>query len=150
MSISRTVYDPFAEFDRLFDENFSTRFSNTTNRYCNLGPIQRLERPRMDLHENAETKTVTAVFELPGLKREDVAVHVQSDCFTVSGDLKLSRYFDEGGYKIRERPYGKFSRTIYLPKGTQAEDVKAKMENGVLSVFFPNPSPEKSRRIAIA
>jgi HSP20 family protein len=42
----------------------------------------------MDLHENPETKTVTATMELPGLKSEDIAIEVQGNRLIVSGETK--------------------------------------------------------------
>ena len=41
---------------------------------------------RMDVHENAETNTITASFELPGLKPEQVNIDVYQDRLTVSGE----------------------------------------------------------------
>ncbi|KAF8347978.1 hypothetical protein F5887DRAFT_1157559 [Amanita rubescens] len=35
-------------------------------------------RPRLDLHENVEANTVTATFELPGLTKESVDIHVHN------------------------------------------------------------------------
>ncbi|KAJ8591007.1 hypothetical protein M405DRAFT_895147 [Rhizopogon salebrosus TDB-379] len=43
---------------------------------------------QMDLHENPETKTVTATMELPGLKSEDIAIEVQGNRLIVSGETK--------------------------------------------------------------
>ena len=69
----------------------------------------------MDIHEDAEKNAVTATFELPGLKKEDVSIDVQNDVLTVSGESKISEERDENGYAVRERRYGKFSRSIPLP-----------------------------------
>ena len=71
----------------------------------------------MDVHEDKEKNVVTAFFELPGLKKEDVSIDVQNDVLTVSGESKISEERDENGYAVRERRYGKFSRSIPLPKG---------------------------------
>lgn len=73
----------------------------------------------MDVHEDAEKNTVTATFELPGLKKEDVRIEAQNDVLTISGESKISSERDEDGYAVRERRYGKFSRSIPLPKGVQ-------------------------------
>lgn len=70
----------------------------------------------MDLHENTDN-TVTATFELPGLKKEDVSIDVHNGRLTVSGESKRSTEHDENGYAIRERRFGKFTRTLRLPQG---------------------------------
>jgi len=74
---------------------------------------------RMDLHENNEANTVTATFELPGLKSQDVSIEVHQGRLTVSGEFDKTESREEGGYAVRERRDGKFSRSIQLPVGVQ-------------------------------
>lgn len=74
---------------------------------------------RMDLHENKENNSVTATFELPGLKKEDVHIDVHNGRLSVSGETKLSTEHEESGYAVRERRFGKFSRTLQLPQGVK-------------------------------
>ncbi|THH27453.1 hypothetical protein EUX98_g6733 [Antrodiella citrinella] len=154
MSVSRFVYDPFYDFDRLFDEAFSARAGsgNNTNNQVerNVNAAPRSMRPRMDVHEDTQSNTVTATFELPGLKKEDVNIDVHNNMLTVSGEVKVSSEHDENGYAVRERRFGKFSRSIPLPQGVKNEDIKASLENGVLSVAFPKSTPEQApKKIAI-
>ncbi|MBY0594949.1 Hsp20/alpha crystallin family protein, partial [Bacillus bingmayongensis] len=91
----------------------------------------------MDLHEDAEKNAVTASFEFPGLKKEDVNIDFHNGRLTVSAESNASSEKNEDGYAVRERRYGKFSRTLQLPQGIKDEDIKATMENGVLNVTFP-------------
>lgn len=151
----RFYYDPLTEFDRLFDDAFTARFqplTAVTERNQTSGTNQQgLLRPRMDLRENKETNTVTATFELPGLNSDDVSIEVQHNRLTVSGEFKKDESRKEGGYSVRECRRGKFSRTIQLPVGVQPEEVKAKMDNGVLTVTFPKTTPEQQpHRISIS
>ena len=74
---------------------------------------------RMDVHEDTEKNVITATFELPGLKKEDVNIDVHNNLLTVSGESKISSEREENGYAVRERRYGKFSRSIPLPEGTK-------------------------------
>ncbi|KAI6137168.1 small heat shock protein [Pisolithus sp. B1] len=166
MSLTQFYYDPFAEFDRLFENAFASRFQrqgalNEGGR--NVERRQGLLCPKLDLHENKETNTVIATFELPGLRTEDVAIDVHENRLTVSGEFNKSDSREEGGFAVRERHHGKFSRTIQLPNGVkwaclgtyyvdvQPEDIKAKMENGVLTVSFPRLTAEQQpHRITIS
>jgi HSP20 family molecular chaperone IbpA len=75
------------------------------------------ESSRMDLHEDSDENTVTATFELPGVKKEDVNLDVHNGRLTISGETKMSEEHEEGGYAVRERRFGKFSRTLQLPQG---------------------------------
>lgn len=73
----------------------------------------------MDIHEDPEKNLVTATFELPGLKKEDVSIDVQNNRLVVSGETTFSKESNEEGYIVKQRRRGKFSRMIPLPQGTQ-------------------------------
>ena len=105
----------------------------------------------MDLHEDAEKNLVTATFELPGLKKEDISIDVHNGRLIVSAESKLSSEYDENGFAVRERRYGKLSRTLQLPQGLNEEEIKASVENGVLTVTFPKTTPElAAKKISIS
>ncbi|KZT24099.1 small heat shock protein [Neolentinus lepideus HHB14362 ss-1] len=147
MSLSNYFYEPFfslSEFDRLFDEAFSARTGNSGNQQVTRqsSSSTRSLRPRMDVHEDAEKNVVTATFELPGLRKEDVNIDVHNNQLTVSGETKQDESREENGYAVRERRFGKFSRTLPLPQGVKPEEIKAGLEHGVLTVTFPNTSAE--------
>ncbi|GLB34862.1 putative small heat shock protein (HSP20) family protein [Lyophyllum shimeji] len=142
-------YEPFYDFDRLLDDALSPRYTSTNQNQLQrrqqtegeAGAVRPL-KPRMDLHEDPQKNEVTATFELPGLRKEDVNIEVQNGRLIVSGESKMSTERDESGYAVRERRYGKFSRTLQLPAGVKESDIKANLDNGVLTVTFPKTSPE--------
>ncbi|KAF8634190.1 hypothetical protein AX15_001006 [Amanita polypyramis BW_CC] len=107
-------------------------------------------RPRMDLHENAEKNTMTATFELPGLAKENININVHNERLEVSGESKVSKEYEEGGYAVRERRAGKFYRNISLPAGISEKDIKANFDNGILTITFPKATAgTEVKRIAI-
>lgn len=69
------------------------------------------------MHEDKEKNLVTATFELPGLKKEDISIDVHNNVLTVSGETKASEERTENGYVVKERRYGKFSRSLPVPEG---------------------------------
>ena len=71
----------------------------------------------MDLHENTDSNIVTATFELPGLSKENIQIDVHNGRVTISGESQISSDHEESGYVVRERRYGKLSRTLQLPRG---------------------------------
>jgi HSP20 family protein len=73
----------------------------------------------MDIRHDDKANTVTATFELPGLQKEDVSIDIHNDILNVSGETKGTTERDEEGYTLRERRYGKFSRSLSLPQGTK-------------------------------
>jgi HSP20 family protein len=89
--------------------------------YCQasrVSPVLTFFR-RMNLHEDVEGNLVTATFELPGLSKDKVNIDVHNNHLTISGEVAESSELSQGGYKIKERRSGKFSRTLQLPEGTQ-------------------------------
>ena len=78
---------------------------------------------RMDLHEDKEKNLVTAQFELPGLTKDKVNIDLHDNVLTVSGESSISTEHDEKGYAVRERRYGKFSRSLPVPQGIKVRRV---------------------------
>jgi len=74
---------------------------------------------RMDLHEDSDKNVVLVTVELPGVKKEDVQLEVRNGQLTVSAETKESVEHSESGYAVRERRFGKFSRSLRLPKGVK-------------------------------
>jgi HSP20 family protein len=84
--------------------------------------------------------------ELPGLKPEDVKVEVTDDALVIQGERKWEQEANQGGVQRSERHYGQFYRSIPLPEGVNAEQVRAKFQNGVLEVTVPLPQTQSNRR----
>ncbi|KAF5351071.1 hypothetical protein D9756_008156 [Leucocoprinus leucothites] len=147
-------YEPFANFDRLFEHALRPYINNKALRQSEHDRDDKSIRsfkPRMDLHEDAERNLVTATFEFPGVQKEDVQLSVHDGLLNVSAEKKSSAEHEESGYAVRERRYGKSSRTLRLPPGIKDADIKAAMADGVLTITFPKSSPEQEpKRITIA
>ncbi|KAG7095544.1 hypothetical protein E1B28_006282 [Marasmius oreades] len=152
-------YEPSYNLDRFFNEFFS-RAGRSNPSYAEGGQavqrqgddsVSQSLKPRMDLHENTEKNIVTVTYELPGLKKEDVNIDVHDGQLTISGETKVSEEHNQDGYAVRERRFGKFSRTLRLPQGVNEEEIKASLENGVLTVSFPKAGKEATpKKITIS
>ncbi|KDR73292.1 hypothetical protein GALMADRAFT_251898 [Galerina marginata CBS 339.88] len=148
-------HEPHYDFYRFFEESFSPRHvarnGTQVQRPNGNGPF----KPRMDLHEDADKNLVTASFDFPGAQKEDVQIDVHNGKLTVSAETKQTTEngLSEDGYAVKERRYGKYSRTLQLPQGVKVcdEEIKASMENGVLTITFPKSTPELApKKITIA
>ncbi|KAJ3800376.1 HSP20-like chaperone [Lentinula aff. detonsa] len=144
-------YEPSYSWDRLFDEAFGSRSSrhgqshqSQSQALTDQPEMSRFLKPKMDLHEDQEKNLVTATFEFPGVKKEDVQLNMHNGRLTVAAETKVSQDREQDGYAVRERSFGKFSRTLQLPQGVKEEDIKASMEHGVLTVTFPKASAEQT------
>jgi HSP20 family protein len=126
------------EIDRLF-EDFSPNFAGGRD----LSEV----RCRMDL---ADTKDgVELTVELPGLDEKDVEVSVNDGLLTVSGEKKFETEQQDKNYRLVERGYGSFSRSIALPEGVKPDDIKATLNKGVLKVVVPTPAKPEAKKIAV-
>ena len=90
---------------------------------------------RMDIQEDAEKNLVTATFELPGLKKEDLTIEVQNNRLVVSGETTFSKDTNEDGYIVKQRRGGKFSRMLPLPQGTQVSNIDSGIQFVILTII---------------
>uniref|UniRef100_A0A5B7B8P5 Putative 17.class I heat shock protein-like n=1 Tax=Davidia involucrata TaxID=16924 RepID=A0A5B7B8P5_DAVIN len=93
-------------------------------------------------HANIDWKETPAahVFkaDLPGLKKEEVKVEVEDDrILQISGERSLEQEEKGDTWHRVERSSGRFMRRFRLPKNAKVDQVKAAMENGVLTVTVP-------------
>ena len=103
--------------------------------------------PAMDLVEEQDHFVLKA--DLPGLAEDDVSIEIQDNTLTVSGERRSEHEQRERGWYRVERSFGRFSRSLTLPEGVNAEAITADFDKGVLSVRIPKPEERKPRRVAI-
>jgi HSP20 family protein len=104
--------------------------------------------PVLEVKEEGGKFRVSA--ELPGVKPEDVKVHVTEDTVILEGERKHEKEAKHEGLYHSERSYGHFYRSIRLPKGANAEKASAAYSNGVLDIAIPLPeSKPKAREVHI-
>jgi HSP20 family protein len=142
--------DPFsalrAEMDSLFDSfigglpAFSGMFGSSGGRALT---------PHMDVTETDKEIVVEA--ELPGIDEKDVSLALQDGVLTIRGEKKHEHDEEKENYRMMERRYGSFQRSVQLPDTVDEDKVDATFNNGVLKVSLPK-RPEaigKQRKIPI-
>lgn len=103
--------------------------------------------PALQLVENEREFLLTV--ELPGMRREDVELHVDNGVLTVSGEKKLEWEKERGRTHVHERECGAFARSYVLPKSVDAEAINADYHRGVVTIRLPKAAQAKGRHIEI-
>lgn len=103
--------------------------------------------PSFDVKENKDGYVFRA--DLPGVREDDLDISLTGNRLTISGKREQEKHEQGDTYYASERSYGSFSRAFTLPDGTDAENVRADLKNGVLQVLVPKKPEVQPRRIAI-
>jgi HSP20 family protein len=144
-NVAPAAYSPFVslqrEIERLFDD-----FTRGVPAFPTAWPTPEL-MPSMDVSETDKEIEVTA--ELPGLEEKDVQVNVADNLLTIRGEKKAEKEEKDKNYRMVERSYGAFSRTLELPDGVNPDAIKASISKGVLRVVIPKPAPAQAKKIEV-
>ena len=98
---------------------------------------------KTDLKDNGDGYEL--LVDLPGFKKDQIERELQNGYLTVTAGKGIeSENKDEGGRIVHQERYnGTMSRSFYIGENLREEDIKAKFEDGVLSLTFPKEEPKK-------
>ena len=124
--------DPFRELDRLTQQV--------------LGTATRPAAMPMDAYRNGDHFYIH--FDLPGVQPDSVDLTVEQNVLTVRAD-RAPMQPDGAEMIVSERPYGTFTRQIFLGETLDAEKIAADYAAGVLTLTIPVREAAKPRNIQI-
>ena len=124
--------DPFRELDRLTQQV--------------LGTSTRPAAMPMDAYRNGDHFYIH--FDLPGVQPDSVDLTVEQNVLTVRADRAPTQP-DGAEMIVSERPYGTFSRQIFLGETLDADKIAADYAAGVLTLTIPVREAAKPRNIQI-
>ncbi|MFG0320041.1 MAG: Hsp20/alpha crystallin family protein [Planctomycetota bacterium JB042] len=83
--------------------------------------------------------------DLPGVAREDLEVKFEQ------GRLMVRAERTDAGETLTHREFGsaRYRRAFALPDGYDAEEIEARLENGVLTLVVPKAAAHRPRRIEV-
>lgn len=126
-------------FNDLFDTDFMPRANQTA--------------PAINVKET--DKAYIVELAAPGMKKEDFNVHINDDGNLIIKMEQKEEKKDEDKstrYLRREFSYSKYEQTLILPDDVEKDQIKARVEHGVLTVELPKHEEQKvkvSRQIEI-
>lgn len=102
--------------------------------------------PAVNIWEDRDSFYAEA--EIAGVAQSDLEVFTIGDELTIRG--KRTAEAGKGvTYHRQERGTGEFERVIRLPADVKADDVQARLANGVLTITMPKAEEVKPRKITV-
>jgi HSP20 family protein len=124
--------DPFRDMDRFTQQVFGT-------------PARPAAMP-IDAYRTGETFVVE--FDLPGVTPESIDLTVERNVLTVHADRQRSAG-EQTEMLVAERPFGTFSRQLFLGETLDADRISANYRDGVLRLEIPVAEQAKAKKVTI-
>ena len=141
LTVTEPVYRPlslFNEMERIASELWEspTPVSYRTGLY-----------PPVDMFEHKDELVMRV--ELPGIRKEDIGVHLEGDILNITADKKPEEVSKDATYYASERCFGDYSRSVSLPFPVNTDKVTATFENGLLDIRLPKAEEAKGKKIEV-
>jgi HSP20 family protein len=95
---------------------------------------------------------VTVHMDVPGLSAESLEIELENDVLTVRGERRPPYSTEDGGERgVRrmERRFGRFERSLRVPRGLNPDAIDASLVDGVLTLRIPRPAAPEPHRVQI-
>jgi len=137
---------PWESFERWWGEELEDLFENLPEASRGRGETFRWA-PRVETFQKNGSYVVKA--DLPGVNAKDIHVTVDGGYLNIRGERKTDRETRKKNLHRRELFYGSFQRSLPIPKGLKAEEIKAKYHDGVLEITAPLEKALPARELKI-
>lgn len=124
--------DPFRELDRFAEQVMGTRV--------------RPAAVPIDAYRSGDAFVVE--FDLPGVAADSIELTVERNVLTVHA-RRARRSGEEVEMLVAERPFGEFSRQLFLGETLDPDHIDAHYEDGVLRLSIPVAERAKPRKVEI-
>lgn len=142
--MSMTQHNPWNLFDQLQHEMNRSHAHTAKNEDHAVNSDW---SPAVDIKE--EDNQFLLIADIPGVNPDDIDIQMESNILTVKGERNSELKSEHKDYKRIERKHGVFYRRFTMPEDVNADAIKAKCENGVLTVIIPKQEAVKPRKITV-
>jgi len=132
-----TIFDPFSTLDRMLSR---------AGPGSGLGAGQSFSLP-MDVYRKGDEFIVE--LDVPGVDPSTIDMTVERNMLTVSGEVH-ARHDDVDEVIVCERPHARFRRQVYLGEDLDTDNIRARCENGVLTMRIPVREQQRARKIEVS
>ena len=126
------------DFDRFFRE-FAEPAEATEEGYCAPPPVESFR----------QNGSYMIKVDLPGVQPKDVHLTFEGGYLIIEGERKRLHEIEESSMLRDEVCYGAFRRSLYIPEGIKADQIKAKYHDGVLEITAPLDEKFMPRKIEV-
>ncbi len=102
----------------------------------------------VDVYQTDEDIVIQST--IAGVTSDDLDIAVTTDMVTIKGSRKPQEKISPNNYYYQELYWGAFSRTVILPEDIDADQAKASLNNGVLTLRLPKLAKTKIKRVKIS
>lgn len=129
--MSEEKFDPIREFTSLRD-TLSKAVEQSVKGVTGAGASIQI-----DVIELAD-RLLIRTSPIDGIKPESLEVSVENGILTISGETAPDTDIAaEAVYLLKERRFGKFTRSVKLLRPVKSDDAQAKFRQGSLTITFP-------------
>jgi len=129
-------------FQQQFNEKFNKFFSDIQKEFHTQKTLQ------VDANIISLPDRYIIEIELPGVKKEDIRITLGDEHLTVQGKKQRKSYENEKLMQV-ECQQGDFKRTFKVNEGIDAQNIKAKFEEGILYITLQKLQAEKEKETII-
>lgn len=87
---------------------------------------------------------------IAGVTADDIDVSITNEMVAIKGNRKHDEKVRASDYYYQELYWGSFSRSIILPEEIDADNAKASMKNGILTLRLPKLTKNKVKKVRVA
>jgi HSP20 family protein len=137
----------FPTFSSLIDDWFLGDIPSLFTSNYNTG----ITLPKTNIRETVDAYFVEMA--VPGLKKDDLELKLDNQMLSISAETKKENEENKDNYTRREFGYSSFKRSFTLPEFIDESKIKAKYNEGILSIELPKkeeakPKPPKTIKVS--
>ncbi len=137
----------FTPIDEMFDDllrGFFVRPVGFEGAPGAAAPVQM----KIDVREDDKAYTIHA--DLPGVKKEDIQVHIDGNQVSLAAEVRREKEVKEGERVLRSERYaGRVARSFSLAAEVDSNAAQAKYADGVLELVLPKKTMPGAKQLTI-
>jgi HSP20 family protein len=135
--------------NELMEDFFATPFTTHEWKYGGKKPIS-----KQNISENLPSTNVVETkgdyqYELatPGFNKRDISVSLEGNVLTIKGEKIIEDKKSDRDYLSKEFHFQKFSRTFDVPDNVVLDEIYAKVDSGITTLFLPKEKIGKKESV---